>query len=152
MAEDTALDSVELEATGQLSDWIELESGKRVRLTFIPSSHWTSILSRQEVLSKGVQAITKRLEDGSSDNVELDSKKLGSYKTSLLEVAGETVALSLRQVDQMEPFSIEGDKLKPEDVEVLALDGLFWEVHNAIVLAHWTNPEQARALFRCWVG
>jgi hypothetical protein len=152
MTDEAALDSAELEATGQLSDWVELESGGRVRLTFIPSANWTSILSRQDVLNKGLEAITKRLEDGTSDDAAKDAQRLGVYKTSLFEVAGETVALSLREIEGKLPFVIEGNKMKPEDVEVLAIDRLFWEIHNLIVVAHWTNRDQARALFRRWVG
>jgi hypothetical protein len=155
-----ALDSAELEATGQVSDWFDLDpdksglngSANKIRLTFIPSAYWTSILSRQEVLNKGVQAITERLESGNSEDPALDAHRLGEYKTSLLEVAGETVALSLRQLEGKEPFEVVDGKLKPSELEVLVLDGLFWAIHNIIVTAHWTNTDQARHLFRRWVG
>ena len=40
MNEAQALDSAELEATGQLSDWVDLAEDKgRVRLTFIESAY-----------------------------------------------------------------------------------------------------------------
>ena len=83
MNEAQALDSAELEATGQLSDWVDLAEDKgRVRLTFIESAYWTSILSRQEVLTKGSQAIAQRLEDGSSDDPAADAQRLGVDKTT----------------------------------------------------------------------
>ena len=153
MGEAAALDSAELEATGQISDWVDLPEDKgRVRLTFIKSAYWTSILSRQDVLTKGARVIQQRLEEGTSDDPAADAARLGSYKTSLLEVAGETVARSVRQIEGQEPFEVIDGKLKPSDVEALALDGLFWETHTAVVQAHWTDPEQARALFRSGLG
>ena len=153
MNEAQALDSAELEATGQLSDWVDLAEDKgRVRLTFIESAYWTSILSRQEVLTKGSQAIAQRLEDGLSDDPAADAQRLGIYKTTLLEVAGETVARSLRQIEGKEPFEVIDGKIQPVDVEALAIDGLFWSVHTAVVQAHWTDPDQARALFRSGLG
>ncbi|QDP47531.1 MAG: hypothetical protein Unbinned4350contig1002_16 [Prokaryotic dsDNA virus sp.] len=153
MAEAAALKSADLEATGQVSDWVELEGEKgRVRLTFIPAAFWTSILSRQEVLSTGVKAIQGRLENGTSEDAAKDAERLGIYKTTLLEVAGETVARSLREIEGRESFDIIDGRISPEDVEAVAVDGLFWAVHNAIISAHWTSPEQARALFRCWLG
>jgi hypothetical protein len=165
MAEDAALDGAELEATGQVSDWVDLketreeEDGEkkvfvigRARLTFIPAAFWTSILSRQEVLQQGAKAVRARLEEGTSEDASKDAQRFGVYKTTLLEVAGETVARSLREIEGREPFAVVNGHLSPEDVESLALEGLFWSVHNAIVEAHWTSPDQARALFRGWVG
>ena len=148
-----ALDSAELEATGQVSDWVELGEDKgRVRLTFIPAAHWTSILSRQEVLTKGAKAIEERLENGTSDDAAADAQRFGAYKTTLLEVAGETVARSLREIEGQEPFEVIGGKIQPFDVEALAIDGLFWAAHTAVVQAHWTDPVQARELFRRGLG
>jgi len=153
MVEVDALDSAELEATGQISDWVELSDEKtRVRLTFIPAAHWTSILSRQNVLTKGAEAVEKRLADGESEDAAADAQRLGVYKTTLLEVAGETVARSVREIEGKKPFELANGKMKPADVESLAVDGLFWAVHTAVVNAHWTNDQQARALFRSWVG
>ena len=153
MAEANALDSAELEATGQLSDWVELEDGKtRVRLTFIPSAHWTSILSRQTVMKKGAEAVEKRLAEGTSEDEAKDAHRCGGYKTTLLEVAGETVARSLREIEGQKPFELVDEKMNPSDVESLAVDGLFWLVHNAVVHSHWTDNQQARALFRSWMG
>ena len=153
MVEADALDSAELEATGQISDWVELSDEKtRVRLTFIPAAHWTSILSRQNVLTKGAEAVEKRLADGESEDAAADAHRLGVYKTTLLEVAGETVARSLREIEGKECFELVENKMKPEDVESLAVDGLFWSVHTAVVNAHWTNDQQTRELFRRWMG
>jgi len=157
MGEAAALDSAELEATGQISDWVDIVDTegapiKRVRLTFIASAQWFSIESRKTALVKGASAIEQRLEEGTSDDPAADAARLGSYKTSLLEVAGETVARSVRQIEGQEPFEVIDGKLKPSDVEALALDGLFWETHTAVVQAHWTSPEQVRALFRSGLG
>jgi hypothetical protein len=153
MAEANALDGAELEATGQVSDWVELEDGKtRVRLTFIPAAHWTSILSRQEVLSKGAGVVEARLAEGTSDDAAKDAHRFGVYKTTLLEVAGETVARSLREIEGQKPFELVAEKMNPSDVESLAVDGLFWLVHNAVIHSHWTDNQQARALFCRWVG
>lgn len=164
MAEEAALDSVELEATGQLSEWIELkrtteEDGElkvsvigRVRLTFIPSGVWASILNRRELLTKGAAVLAERLEKGTSEDAAKDAERFGTYQTSLLEVVGETVARSVRQIEGREPLEVVGDMLTPKEVEALAVDGLFWECWTAVREAHWTSPETKRAMFRGWMG
>ena len=35
-----ALDNITPETADELSDWVELQSGKRVRLAFIPAGRW----------------------------------------------------------------------------------------------------------------
>ena len=41
-----ALDNITPETADELTDWLELESGKRARLAFIPAGRWSSILGR----------------------------------------------------------------------------------------------------------
>ena len=56
-----ALDNITPETADELSDWVELESGKRVRLAFIPAGRWSSILGRDTSLRKGLATIEGRL-------------------------------------------------------------------------------------------
>lgn len=145
------LDGVALEQEGQVSDWVQLDDGPRVRLTFIPSGLWASILARQTAIGKGREAIRERLETGASDDPKADCERLGSFESELLQVAGEVVGYSLREIEGRDPLRVTGDALNVEDLESLVLEGLFWPVHNAVMAAHWTDADQARALFCRWV-
>ena len=147
-----ALDTVTPETPDQLTDWVELKSGKRVRLAFIPAGKWSSILSRDQSLRIGFNAIKSRLEDGTTDDITTDAAQLGVYKENILQAAGEVVGYSLRQIEGREPFELDGGALHADDLEALALEGLFWEAYSAIVQAHLVNADQARALFRSGLG
>jgi len=147
-----ALDNITPETADALTDWIELESGKRARLAFIPAGRWSSILGRDTSLRKGMAAIESRLEDGTSADPVADAAKLGKFKEGVLQVAGEVVGFSLREIEGREPLRLEGDALHADDLEALALDGIFWEAYSAIVQAHLVDADQARALFRSGLG
>ncbi len=88
-----ALDTVTPETPDQLTDWVELESGKRARLAFIPAGKWSSILSRDQSLRKGLVLIEQRIEQGTSDDPAADSVRLGKFKEGILQAAGEVVGL-----------------------------------------------------------
>ena len=146
------LEAVVLESAAQLSDWVEVEGGQRVRLAFIPSGFWASILARQQAIAKGRKAVSDRIAAGESDDAAADCERLGALERQLLQVAGEVVAYSLREIDGQEPLKLEGQALNVSVLESLVLDGLFWPVHAAVMAAHWTDPDQARALFCRWLG
>ena len=147
-----ALDTVTPETPDQLTDWVELESGKRARLAFIPAGKWSSILSRDQSLRKGMQALEADLENGACEEPFTDSIRLGLYKEGIFQAAGEVVGYSLREIEGREPFELDGGALHADDLEALALEGLFWEAYSAIVQAHLVNADQARALFRSGLG
>jgi hypothetical protein len=146
------METVALEAADQVSDWVSLEEGQRVRLTFIPSGVWASILARQTAIGKGREAIRQRIEEGTSEDPKADCERLGRFEQELLQVAGEVVGYSLREIEDREPLRLTGDVLDVSELEALVLDGLFWPVHAAVMAAHWTDAAQSRALFRRWVG
>lgn len=147
-----ALDNITPETADELTDWLELKSGKRARLAFIPAGRWSSILGREMSLRRGLTTIEARLEDGTSDDPVKDAARLGRFKEGMLQVAGEVVGFSLREIEGREPLRLEGDALHADDLEALALDGLFWEAYSAIVQAHLVDTNQARALFRSGLG
>lgn len=147
-----ALDVVTAETPDQLSDWVELEGGKRARLAFIPAGRWASILSRDTALRKGLALIQERIEQGTSDDPVADADRLGKFQRELFQCAGEVVGFSLREIEGREPLTVDGDALAADDLEALALDGLFWPVHAAVMAAHWVDADQARALFRRGLG
>ena len=147
-----ALDTVTPETPDQLTDWVKLKSGKRARLAFIPAGKWSSFLSRDESLRKGLKIIEQRIEQGTSDDAAADSVRLGKFKEGILQTAGEVVGYSLREIEGRKPFELDGGALHADDLEALALEGLFWEAWTAIVQAHLFNADQARALFRSGLG
>lgn len=146
-----ALDTPALELADQ-TDWVDVEDGPRVRLAFIPQAVWSSLLGRQDAISKGRDRLRDRLDSGESDDPAADARRLGAYQEQLLQVAGEVVGRSLREVEGRDPLRMVGDVLAAEELESLALDGEFWPVHAAVMRAHWVDADQARALFRSGLG
>lgn len=145
------LDTPALELEEQ-SDWVEVEDGPRVRLGFIPQAIWSNLLGRQDAISRGRDALKERLDGGESDDPATDARRLGAYQEQLLQVAGEVVGRSLREIEGREPLKMAGAVLAADELEALALDGLFWPVHAAVMRAHWLDADQARALFRRGLG
>ena len=147
------VDDAILETADQLTDWVDLgEDLPRARLVFVPSGRWASIIARQNACTKGKAAVTARIETGDSKDIEGDCTLLGSYETQLLQVAGEVVGLSLRQLEGDEPLQTEGSALLADELEPLVLSGTFWPVYNAVMRCHWLEPDTARALFRRRLG
>jgi len=151
-----ALDSVALEAAGQLTDWIETktedEDGPRVRFTFIPSSIWASILARQGACAAGRDAIKQRIESGESDDISKDLHRLGQLEEQMLLVAAEVVGRSLREVEGREPLRLNSVALQEIEVESLIADGIFWPAYTAAMRVHWSEPDAIRAMFRSRLG
>jgi len=153
-----SVDAAALEMPDQFTDWLDLEVEEdqpalpRVRLAFIPSGRWASIMARRNACTKGRAKLVERIEDGSTEDVAADCEKLGRFETQLLQVAGEVVGLSLREIEGREPLQLEGCALLADELEPLVVDGVFWPCYNAIMRAHWLDASTARALFRRRLG
>jgi len=149
---EAALDTVALETKGQLTEWIETEGGPRVRLTFISSSHWASILARQNACIKGRSLLRHRVENADSDDLSRDLDRLGKLEREMLLIAAEVVGRSLREIEGRDPLRLNCEALLEIEVEALIADGIFWPCYNATMAAHWSEPEAIRALFRSGLG
>lgn len=150
--EEATLDGVALETDGQVTDWLEVEESPRVKLTFIPSGLWASILARQNACIKGRTLLRERIEAADSDDLSRDLDRLGKLEQQMLLIACEVVGRSLREVEGREPLRMNCEALLENEVESLIADGLFWPCYNAVMAAHWTDPDAIRALFRRRMG
>lgn len=150
--EEATLDAVALESEGQLTEWIEVEEGPRVRLTFISSGLWASILARQNACIKGRTLLRERIESADSEDLARDLDRLGKLEQQMLLVACEVVGRSVREVEGRSSLRMDREALQEIEVESLIADGLFWPCYNAVMAAHWSDPDAIRALFRRRVG